>query len=89
LQWDVLDRFDHLVLSYEVGAVKPEEAIYHAALQAIECAPGETLYTDDIEPYVEQGRAVGLQAVQFTGTAQYLRDLRRFGVELPENLAVC
>ena len=49
----LLERFDALVLSYEVGAVKPEPAIFEAALKAIECRPAECFFADDIAGNIE------------------------------------
>jgi len=80
--FDVLNRFDQKVLSYEVGAVKPELAIYEAAIQAAQCEPSQALYTDDILPYVNAGRACGLNAVLFTDTETFLNDLTGFGLNL-------
>jgi putative hydrolase of the HAD superfamily len=70
--FSVLDHFDDFVLSYKVGALKPEPAIFEAALAKIGCPPDRCFYTDDIAPYVEAGRTHGLQAEQFT-TAVALR----------------
>jgi putative hydrolase of the HAD superfamily len=71
-RWDLLKPFDEFVLSYEVGAIKPEPAIFDAALAAIRCRPEDAFYTDDIAAYVEAGRARGLDAEVFT-TADELR----------------
>ncbi len=71
-RWDILDPFDELVLSYRVGAIKPEPAIYQAALAAIRCRPEEAFYTDDIPAYVEAGREHAFDAEVFT-TAERLR----------------
>ncbi len=80
--FDVLGRFDELVLSYEVGAVKPEPAIFQAAMQAAQCEPHEALYADDITAYVEAGRSHGLNAVVFTTTEAFVRDLKSYGLHL-------
>jgi putative hydrolase of the HAD superfamily len=68
-RFDVLDRFDDFVVSYRVGAIKPERAIFEAAISAIECKPGECFYTDDIAEYVSIGRQFGFQADVFTDVA--------------------
>lgn len=81
-RFDVLDHFDTLVLSYEVGAVKPEDAIYRAALAAIDCNPSECFYTDDIPQYVDRARMHGLQAEVFTGAEALRSHLRQRGVNL-------
>jgi putative hydrolase of the HAD superfamily len=80
--WNVLDLFDQLVLSYEVGAIKPEPPAFEAALNAIQCQPAECFYTDDIAAYVAKGRDFGLQAEIFTDTDALRRHLRERGIEV-------
>ncbi|HXY36609.1 MAG TPA: HAD family phosphatase [Planctomycetaceae bacterium] len=80
-QFDLLDRFDDAVLSYRVGAVKPEEPIFRAALEAIECSPAECFYTDDIEDYVLRGRSFGLQAEVFRDVSTLTGQLEKLGVQ--------
>jgi putative hydrolase of the HAD superfamily len=80
--FSVLDEFDHLVLSYEAGAIKPEEGIYRAALAAIHCDPQECLYVDDVPAYVVRGQEFGLQAEVFTGVEDLLRQLGVRGVHV-------
>lgn len=80
-RWDLLDPFDEFVLSYEVGAIKPEPAIFDAALAAIRCRPDEAFYTDDIPAYVEAGRACGLDAEVFTTAGALRQQLAARGVE--------
>ena len=59
----ILRLFDHYVLSYQVGARKPDAEIFKRALQE---AKGEKrFYTDDIPAFVEAGRSVGLDAEVF------------------------
>jgi glucose-1-phosphatase len=70
-----LRHFHDLVLSYEVKAMKPEEAIYRAAIQKAGCLPEECFYTDDIAEYVEGARRMGIDAVQFQGAEQLEREL--------------
>jgi putative hydrolase of the HAD superfamily len=80
--FDILDRLDHCVLSYEVGAMKPDPRIYAAAIAASGFDPGECFYTDDIPEYVEQGRVAGLQAEVFTGAVELRRALAERGIQL-------
>jgi putative hydrolase of the HAD superfamily len=82
-QFDVMQPFDACVLSFEVGAVKPEDAIFERALQVIGCEPSECFYTDDIAAYVARGREFGLDAEVFTDAASLCRQLRERGVSTP------
>lgn len=75
-QFGILEAFDSLVTSCSVGALKPSDAMYEAALREIQCEPGECFYTDDISEYVVAGRHHGLQAEVFTDAAALRSQLR-------------
>lgn len=77
-----LRHFDHHVLSYKVGALKPEEAIYREALRHAQAEPEECFFTDDIAEYVDSARRLGIDAVQFRSHAQVVGELRARGVEV-------
>jgi putative hydrolase of the HAD superfamily len=79
---DVLQRFDAHITSCAVGAVKPEPAIYQAALDQIGCQPNECFYTDDISNYVEAGRQHGLSAEVFTDVPNLIRHLGERGLAI-------
>lgn len=80
--YPILREFHHLTLSHEVKAMKPEPAIYAAALAAAGAEPGECFFTDDIPAYVEGARQAGIQAEQFLGYDKLLNDLRARGVQV-------
>ena len=65
-----VELFDAYVLSYEVKALKPDPAIYHAAVEVAGCRPEECFFTDDIAENIAGAHACGLQAVQFHNRAQ-------------------
>jgi FMN phosphatase YigB (HAD superfamily) len=79
--YPLLRHFHSLVLSHEVGAMKPSPLIYQRAIEAAGCLPEECFFTDDILAYVEAARAQGIDAVQFESAAQIEAELRRRGVE--------
>lgn len=80
--YPILEQVDHFILSHEVGAMKPEDAIYDAALAAAQAEPGECFFTDDIAAYVEGARRKGMQAEQFLGYEKLLGDLRGRGIDV-------
>ncbi len=81
-QYDVLERFDHRVTSYEAGAIKPEAAIFEAALAAAQCEPGECFYTDDIAEYIEAARTYGIDAEVYTDTPALIEQLLQRGIDV-------
>ena len=80
--YDVLQRFDACVTSCGAGAIKPDPAIYEAALREIGCDPDECFYTDDIPKYVAAGRQHGLFAEVFTDVPSLLGHLGQHGIIL-------
>jgi putative hydrolase of the HAD superfamily len=74
--------FEQLVLSFEVGAIKPEPQIFQAAIEKAGVLPEEIFFTDDIAGHVEGARAAGIDAVQFTTPAALLDALLERGVRV-------
>ena len=80
-RYSLLRHFDALVLSYEVKAMKPQPAIYRAAIERAGCRAEECFYTDDIAEYVAGARAIGIDAVQFQGAERLADEMRARGIE--------
>jgi FMN phosphatase YigB (HAD superfamily) len=79
--YEFLRYFDKLVLSHEVGAVKPERKIYEAVeVFTHEQAEGH-LYVDDVIEYVLAGRHLGWDAVQYVGNKQLFEEFDKRGIE--------
>ena len=78
-QYGLFRHFDDFVLSYEVGAMKPDAQIYQEAIQRAGCRPVECFFTDDIAINVEAARNNGMDAVQFLSAAQIEAELRTRG----------
>jgi FMN phosphatase YigB (HAD superfamily) len=63
--YEVMNHFDGRVFSYEVGSLKPEPEIYHAALQLHDLQPETTLYIDDLPANIATGRDLGFPSHQY------------------------
>jgi glucose-1-phosphatase len=79
-----LAHFDRLVLSYEIGHVKPSVEFYLACAEAAGTSPEACVFIDDLPENVEGARAAGLVGLVYRDTATLEADLRRLGIELPE-----
>ena len=77
-----LAHFDRLVLSYEVGAIKPDPAFYRACAEAAEAPPADCLFIDDLPENVAGAEAAGLAAHLFRDVPTLVADLRSRGVEV-------
>ncbi len=80
---DVASLVDHAVLSFEVGAAKPEARIFDAALRAAAASPEEVLFADDRGDYVSAARTLGIPGFVVTGPGVFERTLSRRGLLEP------
>jgi glucose-1-phosphatase len=76
----VLDRFDGLVLSHEVGVAKPDPAIFLEALRRAGSSPARTAFFDDAASHVTGARQVGIRAELFTTASHFRRQLADLGL---------
>lgn len=70
------------VLSYEVGAAKPERRIFEAALGRAGARPEDTVFVDDQGPNVEAALGLGIDAFLFSGADDFLNQLAVRGLSL-------
>jgi len=77
---DVFPLFDTVTLSYEVGAMKPDPAVYHDALRKLGLPPAACVYIDDIQINVDAAERLGMRAFRYVDTASLVRDLASAGV---------
>jgi epoxide hydrolase-like predicted phosphatase len=71
-----LKHFDKLILSHEVGSVKPEVKIYKAVEAFTQKPPEEHIFIDDIFEYTEAAKKLGWDAIQFKNYNQLTNELK-------------
>lgn len=60
-EFQEFDLFDEKVLSYEVGAMKPDQAIYLHAIQKFGLTTSKTRYIDDLPENITTGIQIGFR----------------------------
>jgi putative hydrolase of the HAD superfamily len=75
-----LRDFDTLVLSHEVGLLKPDPAIYKHTVEKHGLLAARAVFIDDMAVNVEGARNVGLQAIQFHNADQTRAELTKLGL---------
>jgi epoxide hydrolase-like predicted phosphatase len=73
--WRIEDAFDEMIISAEVGLVKPDARIYQLVISRLGVDPSEAVFLDDFPENVVAAREVGLQAIHFKDREQALVDL--------------
>jgi 2-haloacid dehalogenase len=79
-QYPFLEWFDGIVISGEVGLVKPDQAIFEVLLERTGHPADECLFIDDHIPNIEVARALGFQTIQFQSPQQLEAELITRGV---------
>ena len=67
--------FDAQIVSAEVGYVKPAPEIYQLAAERLGVEPLACVFTDDNQPYCDGAEAVGVKAILFRDSQQFIREL--------------
>ena len=76
LREKIEDAFDHMIISAEVGAVKPEAKIYQTALEQVGVKPKEMVFVDDFAVNIEGCEKVGIKGILFKDPDMTIRQLK-------------
>jgi len=71
------DVFDEMIISAEVGLMKPERRIYSLALGKLGVQPAEAVFLDDVLVNVEAARSLGMSAIHFIQPDKALEELKQ------------
>ncbi len=72
-----LAPFDEVIISAEVGIVKPAPRIYQYALEKLGVKAEEAIFVDDFPENVAAAAALGMRAVHFQDAAQVMKEITR------------
>ncbi|MBI4176534.1 MAG: HAD family phosphatase [Candidatus Aenigmarchaeota archaeon] len=78
----VYKAFDDVVLSFEVGMVKPEQEIYHHLLREFKLEPDECVFIDNLEQNLPPAAELGIKTIKFDSVQQVKRALKKLGVKI-------
>ena len=71
------DAFDKMIISAEVGAVKPQPKIFQIALLQFGVEPNEAVFVDDFLINVEGAEKVGMKGIHFKDPESAFKQLKR------------
>ena len=78
--WPFLNWFDGIVVSGEIGRVKPHPEIYRCLLDTYDLDAEDCLFIDDAAANVDGARAVGMHAHHFSGAEGLRQALVGYGM---------
>ena len=72
--------FDEIVISGEVGLVKPDPAIFQLLLRKIGRAAQDCIFIDDSQANITSAQQLGFTAIQFHSPGQLQQELLKLGI---------
>ena len=85
-RFDFLGWFRGILISGEVGVIKPDPRIYELLFERFGVDPQRAVYIDDVDANVDAARPFGVHGIHFTGAAALREDLAALGL-LPVRFA--
>jgi len=79
-KFNIINIFDEMILSYIVGSMKPEKAIYDDAVRRAGGDRTKILYIDDREDLIKKARAMGIDSIRFEGGEKLEEELVKRGI---------
>jgi putative hydrolase of the HAD superfamily len=79
---DLIDEFDVIFNTAEIGLAKPDPAVFHHVLGELDVGVDEAVFIDDLLENVEGARAAGLRAHQHTDRDSTVAFLVEHGVPI-------
>jgi epoxide hydrolase-like predicted phosphatase len=73
----MIDAFDHIIISAEVGVAKPESGIFRIALEQAGVRPEEAVFVDDFYVNIEGCEKVGMKGIHFKDAESAMQQLKQ------------
>lgn len=79
-RYDFFNLLDDMVISGEVGSIKPEPLIFKILLEKIDRPAHECLFIDDSLANIQQAKKMGFATIHFLSPAQLEAELTNLGL---------
>ena len=76
----IKDLFDEIIISGNIGIVKPYPEFYEYALNKLNISPEEAIFTDDRQSNVDGAKYCGIESILFSNTDSLESQLMKLGV---------
>lgn len=81
-KYDFLENFDKLILSHEVGSVKPNKIIYKAVEAFTSEASAAHIFIDDVLDYCHGAEKCGWKSINFTNYKNLVNSFKEHNIIL-------
>jgi len=74
--------FDAIIISGEVGYVKPQPEIFQLALDSVQALAREAIFIDDLAEYLAGAKRVGIKGIRYKSYEKIRKELAQKGVNV-------
>lgn len=78
----IFRQIDLRILSFQVGCMKPDPQIFHAALRQAQAQPEECAYFDDLQANIEASQKIGVHGILMQSPEQVREECRALRIVL-------
>jgi epoxide hydrolase-like predicted phosphatase len=64
-EYGIHDLFDHILISAQMGMMKPDPTVYRVALHTVQASPHEAVFVDDSLTNVRSAQPLGIHVILF------------------------
>jgi len=79
-KFDIIKIFDEVILSYLVGAIKPDKEIFEYVVKLAGGDRSKILYIDDRSDLIREAVILGIDSIRFEGVDKLKSDMKEIGV---------
>ena len=79
-KFDIINIFDEVILSFMVGAIKPDRLIFEDVVKRAGGDKDKLLYIDDREDLIKEARVLGIESLRFEGADKLKKTMHEIGV---------
>ena len=77
---DMLDLFEDVIISAEIGLVKPDTAIYEHVLNTYNLNPAQCIFIDDQEDNITSARQLGITSLIYRSFREIKQQFKQFDI---------
>lgn len=79
---DLYKYFDDVIISCDIGMIKPNKDIFLYALNKLNVSPEESIFVDDVLLNAQSACDIGISGIQFINNQDFEQKLLRLGLKL-------
>lgn len=80
--YSIIGLFDHILLSYETGEVKPNIRAYEKVMNATSMLPSQHLLIDDRIENINAAKEIGMDGIQYKSIKSLIAALKERGISI-------